>query len=188
MLDSTYYTAVSLQTSCDYFGPYHVNIGRNKTTKYYRVIFTYLNTRACSRLLNHGVYSCTPKISYRERTTQLHYKRQWIPVVYWSRARAKGNDQMMGLRKTAWILSRKRHLVEIYHTGITTSKRMCGSVGEELQFSPKKAYWRVSVDAPRVLYVPVRSNQPRQSKSNWPHSRRPWRWIVPWELASVVSL
>ena len=33
-------------TSCDYFGPYHVKIGRNKTTKYYGVIFTCLNTRA----------------------------------------------------------------------------------------------------------------------------------------------
>ncbi|XP_068678843.1 uncharacterized protein [Montipora foliosa] len=33
-------------TSCDYFGPYHVKVGRNKTTKYYGVIFTCLNTRA----------------------------------------------------------------------------------------------------------------------------------------------
>ena len=33
-------------TSCDYFGLYHVKVGRNKTTKYYGVIFTCLNTRA----------------------------------------------------------------------------------------------------------------------------------------------
>ena len=33
-------------TSCDYFGPYRVNIGRNKTAKHYAVIFTCLNTRA----------------------------------------------------------------------------------------------------------------------------------------------
>jgi hypothetical protein len=33
-------------TSCDYFGPYKVKIGRNKTTKHYGVIFTCLNTRA----------------------------------------------------------------------------------------------------------------------------------------------
>ena len=33
-------------TSCDYFGPYHVKVGRNKTTKYYGVIFTFLNTIA----------------------------------------------------------------------------------------------------------------------------------------------
>ena len=33
-------------TSCDYFGPYTVKIGRNKTTKHYGVIFTCLNTRA----------------------------------------------------------------------------------------------------------------------------------------------
>ena len=32
-------------TSCDYFGPYKVKIGRNKTTKHYGVIFTCLNTR-----------------------------------------------------------------------------------------------------------------------------------------------
>ena len=31
--------------SCDYFGPITVNVGRNKTTKHYGVIFTYLNTR-----------------------------------------------------------------------------------------------------------------------------------------------
>ena len=31
---------------CDYFGPYNVKIGRNKTTKYYGVILTCLNTRA----------------------------------------------------------------------------------------------------------------------------------------------
>ena len=33
-------------TSCDYFGPYNVKIGRNKTAKHYGVIFTCLNTRA----------------------------------------------------------------------------------------------------------------------------------------------
>lgn len=33
-------------TTCDYFGPYNVKIGRNKTVKHYGVIFTCLNTRA----------------------------------------------------------------------------------------------------------------------------------------------
>ena len=33
-------------SSCDYFGPFKVKIGRNKTTKHYGVIFTCLNTRA----------------------------------------------------------------------------------------------------------------------------------------------
>ncbi|XP_063959312.1 uncharacterized protein LOC135154982 [Lytechinus pictus] len=33
-------------TSCDYFGPLTVKVGRNKTSKYYGVIFTCLNTRA----------------------------------------------------------------------------------------------------------------------------------------------
>ena len=33
-------------TSCDYFGPITVKVGRNKTTKHYGVIFTCLNTRA----------------------------------------------------------------------------------------------------------------------------------------------
>ena len=33
-------------TSCDYFGPMHVKVGRNKTAKHYGVIFTCLNTRA----------------------------------------------------------------------------------------------------------------------------------------------
>ena len=34
------------RTACDYFGPYHVKIGRSKTTKHYGVLFTCLNTRA----------------------------------------------------------------------------------------------------------------------------------------------
>ena len=33
-------------TACDYFGPFKVDVGRNKTAKHYRVIFTCLNTRA----------------------------------------------------------------------------------------------------------------------------------------------
>ena len=33
-------------TSCDYFGPYSVKVGRNKTAKHYGVLFTCLNTRA----------------------------------------------------------------------------------------------------------------------------------------------
>ena len=33
-------------TSCDYFGPFNVKIGRNKQMKHYGVIFTCLNTRA----------------------------------------------------------------------------------------------------------------------------------------------
>ena len=33
-------------TSCDFFGPYSVKVGRNKTAKHYGVLFTCLNTRA----------------------------------------------------------------------------------------------------------------------------------------------
>lgn len=40
------FTPPFLYTSCDYFGPITVKIGRNKTTKHYGVIFTCLNTRA----------------------------------------------------------------------------------------------------------------------------------------------
>ncbi|XP_063956504.1 uncharacterized protein LOC129263265 [Lytechinus pictus] len=33
-------------TACDYFGPFQVKVGRNKTAKHYGVLFTCLNTRA----------------------------------------------------------------------------------------------------------------------------------------------
>ena len=38
------HTPAFYHTVCYYFGPYKVKIGRNKTTKYYRISFTYLNT------------------------------------------------------------------------------------------------------------------------------------------------
>ncbi len=40
------YTPPFHRTACDYFGPFIVKIGRNKTTKHYGVVFTCLNTRA----------------------------------------------------------------------------------------------------------------------------------------------
>ena len=40
------YTSPFYNTECDYFGPYHVKIWRNKSTKHYGVVFTCLNTRA----------------------------------------------------------------------------------------------------------------------------------------------
>lgn len=40
------YTPSFFHTSCDYFGPYRVKIGRNKVAKHYGVLFTSLNTRA----------------------------------------------------------------------------------------------------------------------------------------------
>lgn len=40
------WTPPFLYTSCDYFGPVKVKVGRNKTAKHYGVIFTCLNTRA----------------------------------------------------------------------------------------------------------------------------------------------
>ena len=40
------FTPAFYVTSCDYFGPYSVKVGRNKTAKHYGVLFTCLNTRA----------------------------------------------------------------------------------------------------------------------------------------------
>ncbi len=40
------YTPPFHHTACDYFGPFIVKIGHNKTTKHYGVVFTCLNTRA----------------------------------------------------------------------------------------------------------------------------------------------
>jgi len=40
------HTPTFYYTSCDYFGPYNVKIGRNKQMKHYGGIFTCLNMRA----------------------------------------------------------------------------------------------------------------------------------------------
>ena len=40
------FTPPFMYTSCDYFGPIKVKIGRNKTAKHYGVLFTCLNPRA----------------------------------------------------------------------------------------------------------------------------------------------
>ena len=40
------FTPPFLYTSCDYFGPIKVKVGRNKTAKHYEVLFTCLNSRA----------------------------------------------------------------------------------------------------------------------------------------------
>ncbi|XP_028412194.1 uncharacterized protein LOC114535017 [Dendronephthya gigantea] len=40
------FTPAFYVTSCDYFGPYFVKVGRNKYAKHYGVLFTCLNTRA----------------------------------------------------------------------------------------------------------------------------------------------
>ena len=40
------YTPPFYNTACNYFGPHHVKIGRNKSTKHYGVVFTCLSTRA----------------------------------------------------------------------------------------------------------------------------------------------
>ena len=45
-LHLTPYTPLLYNASCDYFGPYNVKIGRNKSTKHCGVIFKCLNTRA----------------------------------------------------------------------------------------------------------------------------------------------
>ena len=84
----------------------------------------------------------------------------------------------MGHQKTARILSRKGSAVEIHHTGISTSERMRRSVSEELQSGPKESCWRANIDALRVIHVSVRSGESRQRTSNWPHTKRPWWWIV----------
>ena len=52
-------------TSCDYFGPYNVKIGRNKQMKHYGVIFTPLTRSApgvSGGLINNGVHESLAKI------------------------------------------------------------------------------------------------------------------------------
>ena len=40
------FTPPFYNSSVDYFGPYYVKVGRNKSTKHYGILFTCMNTRA----------------------------------------------------------------------------------------------------------------------------------------------
>jgi hypothetical protein len=51
------------RTACNYFGPYHVKIGRSKTTKHYGVLFTCLNTQA----VHLELQSTTPQWNFYKR-------------------------------------------------------------------------------------------------------------------------
>ena len=133
-------------TSCDYIGPYHVKVSRNKATKYYGVTFTCLNTRAVH--LELAVDSSTVEF--------IQVLRRFVSVRGQPSLMISDNGsqfigaerqlkEMMGHRETALILSREGDSMEIYDTGISTSERMCRSVGEELQNGPKESYWRANV-------------------------------------------
>ena len=66
-------TPPSNDTAYDYFGPYTVKIGRNKTAKPYGVLFTCLNTRAVHlemavELFNEGVPASSSQILCHTRS------------------------------------------------------------------------------------------------------------------------
>jgi hypothetical protein len=60
------YTPPFMFTSCDYFGPIKVKIGRNKTTKHYGVIFTCTNTRAvhCEFTIRNPILPMVPLVPF----------------------------------------------------------------------------------------------------------------------------
>ena len=114
-------------TSCDYFGPITVKVGRNKTTKHYGVIFTCLNTRAV----------------HLEVATDCS-AMEFIPTlrsVCGCINRPSPNDPRSRQEGTEGLLCRTRSTVEVYNPRGTTSERMCRGVGEKLQIGPKESSW-----------------------------------------------
>ena len=161
-------------TSCDYFGPYHVKVGRNKTTKYYGVIFTCLNTRAVHLEL---AVDCSTMEFIQVLRRFFSIRGQPSVIISDNGTQFVGAErelkEMISGWDTARILSRKGSTVEIHHSGISTSERMRRSVGEELQSCPKESCWRANIDTLRVIHVSFRSGESRQPTSNWPYTKRP---------------
>ena len=128
-------------TACDYFGPYNVKIGSNKTTKCYGVIFTCLNTRAVHLELAVD-YSTMEFIQVLRR----FFAVRGCPSLIIS----DNGSQLVGaereLREMVKGMGHARHAVEIYYPSVPTSERMCRSIGKELQISSEESYWCTSVD------------------------------------------
>ena len=86
----------------------------------------------------------------------------------------------MGHRETAWILSREGDSMEIYDTSISTSERMCGSVGEELQIKMalKKAIGEQMLASSELYTCLLEVANLVNQRPIGRIPRRPWWWIV----------
>ena len=124
-------------TSCDYFGPVTVRVGRNKTSKYYGVIFTCLNTRAvhlelavdCSTMEFMQVLRRFFAIRGQPVMILSNNGTQFVGAERELRKMTEGlsNEELKG------VLCGERHNVEVCNSGSTASERMCRVPSEELQ-------------------------------------------------------
>ena len=113
------FTPPFMYTSCDYFGPFKVKIGRNKTAKHYGVLFTCLNTRAVHCKLATDVSTMEflqvlrRFFPYRGVPGSSNF-RQWFPNGGCG-LRTATNDRRMGQSQAKRILRRQRYEMAVYH-------------------------------------------------------------------------
>ena len=115
-------------TACDYFGPFIVKIGRNKTTKHYGVVFTCLNTRAVHLEL---AVDCSTMEFLQVLRRFFSIRGQPAVMISDNGTQFVGAERELREMVTGWdkkqlqeFCAETGHGMEIYHPKGTTSRRL----------------------------------------------------------------
>ena len=119
------FTPPFMYTSCDYFGPFKVKIGRNKTAKHYAHVPEHQSRslRTRHRCKYHGISASFEKILLVPRVLGSSNFRQWFPNGECG-SRTATNDRRMGQSQAKRILRRQRYEMAVYHPTCPSSEWM----------------------------------------------------------------
>ena len=129
-------TPLSYYPLCDYFRPYNVKIGHNKTKKHYGVIFTRLITRShpsgisCWHITN-GIYPGAKKVMLHPWIPGSAVECQWV-TNGWRRVEIMQNSQRFRFWQTPWLLHWKKHQLVVHRSSCPSSEQMCWGTWQKL--------------------------------------------------------
>lgn len=118
-------------SSCNYFGPYNVKIGRNEAKQHYGVIFICLGTRAV-----HLELAIDLSIMQFIQVLRIFFFHPWLPgsaverqwvADYWRRAGTAWNGGRFRFRQTLWFLRWKKHPLAVHCSSCSSSEWLCWS-------------------------------------------------------------